>query len=74
MLTNTKESAISSEKFFLLRKKQYLCTRKKETAGKISKMVRWMSGLVSGLQNQQGRFDSATHLKSVGFFLRFFRL
>ena len=26
-------------------------------------MVRWMSGLVTGLQNRLGRFDSATHLK-----------
>ena len=25
-------------------------------------MVRWMNGLVSGLQNQPRRFDSATHL------------
>ena len=25
-------------------------------------MVRWMSGLVPGLQNRSGRFDSATHL------------
>ena len=27
------------------------------------RMVRWMNGLVSGLQNQPRRFDSATHLK-----------
>ncbi len=26
--------------------------------------VRWMSGLVSGLQNRPGRFDSATHLQA----------
>ena len=24
--------------------------------------VRWMSGLVNGLQNRQRRFESATHL------------
>ena len=29
-------------------------------------LVRWMSGLVSGLQNRPGRFDSATHLKEKG--------
>ena len=29
-------------------------------------LVRWMSGLVSGLQNRPGRFDSATHLKGKG--------
>ena len=27
-----------------------------------TKLVRWMNGLVSGLQNQPRRFDSATHL------------
>ena len=26
-------------------------------------LVRWMSGLVFGLQNRPGRFDSATHLE-----------
>lgn len=36
-------------------------------------LVRWMSGLVSGLQNQQGRFDSATHLKKdIGSPMSFF--
>lgn len=33
----------------------YLCKRKDE-------MVRWMSGLVNGLQNRVRRFDSATNL------------
>ena len=38
-------------------------------------LVRWMSGLVSGLQNQQGRFDSATHLKKdIGSPMSFLRL
>ena len=29
-------------------------------------LVRWMSGLVFGLQNRPGRFDSATHLEGKG--------
>ena len=29
-------------------------------------MVRWMSGLVNGLQNRVRRFDPATHLKVGG--------
>ncbi len=33
----------------------YLCNRK-------DKMVRWMSGLVNGLQNRPRRFESATNL------------
>lgn len=43
----------------------YLCTRKWQIAGiKPQQTVRWMSGLVPGLQNQLVRFDSATHLKA----------
>ena len=29
---------------------------------KLYGLVRWMSGLVNGLQNRQRRFESATHL------------
>ena len=34
--------------------------------------VRWMSGLVYGLQNRPRRFESATHLESLQFTLRTF--
>ena len=38
-------------------KKFYLCTRKRKTT-----TVRWMRGLVNGLQNRVHPFESGTHL------------
>ena len=38
-------------------KMYYLCNRKRE------RLVPWMSGLVSGLQNRVRRFESARNLK-----------
>lgn len=38
-----------------MKKKPYLCTRK-------TKMVPWMSGLVTGLQNRLHPFESGRHL------------
>ncbi len=37
-----------------------------------NKMVPWMSGLVSGLQNQPRRFESARHLQKKKVFTFFF--
>ena len=44
------------EKVCRFKKKLYLCSAKNKT-------VPWMSGLVSGLQNQPRRFESARHLQ-----------
>ncbi len=43
------------KKFGGVRKWYYLCSRK-------TKMVAWMSGLVTGLQNRAQRFESACDL------------
>ena len=40
------------------KKNDYLCNRKRE------RLVPWMSGLVSGLQNRVRRFESARNLNN----------
>lgn len=52
--------------FGRVRKMLYLCTRKRKTTAlqiKINTTVRWMRGLVNGLQNRVHPFESGTHLK-----------
>ena len=53
---NARKSEKIGKTFGSVEKNSYLCTR-------IGKKVRWMSGLVYGLQNRPRRFESATHLQ-----------
>ena len=52
---SARRNAEHAGKVCAIGEKPYLC-------GRVSHRVRWMSGLVTGLQNQVRRFESATHL------------